>query len=300
MKPSVAALVVTGAMLAAVCQPLGASSLTQAARPAPQAVASDLTQLPLTGEVLQETGIADTLADLVDDDDIGDDIVGEAGAASSTSSASRHYGFLSRQGNSRAPVARWNPCTSIGYRVNPTGGGSGATAEVKVAAARLRASTGLPLVYRGTTRVVPGKGTAAYPNDTQIVIAWSKPGVTRYLPRARQGQYAVAGYGGGSWSTGYDAKDRKWGRFVRGYVVLNGTYHFAHGFGAGPRYGWQGTRGQLIMHELGHAVGLDHTSDRSQIMYPTMTRKRAVYGAGDRTGLRYLGRANGCLYLTPR
>jgi predicted Zn-dependent protease len=54
------------------------------------------------------------------------------------------------------------------------------------------------------------------------------------------------------------------------------------------------------MHELGHAVGLDHTTDRSQIMYPTMTRKKAVFGAGDRTGLHYLGRTSGCLYPTKR
>jgi hypothetical protein len=238
---------------------------------------------------LQETGFADSL----------DELVGEAGDASA-SAAATHYGFLSQQGNRRAMVARWDPCTTIGYRVNPSGGGSGATAEVIAAASRLRSATGLPLVYRGLTTVVPGRGTAAYPRDTQIVIAWSKPGLTRYLPKPRAGQYAVAGFGGGAWSTGWDAHGHEWGRFVRGYAVLNGSYNFAHGFGSGPQYGWQGTRGQLLLHEMGHAVGLDHTTDRSQIMYPTMTRKTAAYGAGDRTGLRYLGRASGCVYSTPR
>jgi len=278
VKPYVAAAaVIAGALAAAVCQPVGLGSAAPDARPSVRAV------------TLHETGYADNL----------DEVIGEAGDASS-SAAAKHYGFLSRQGSSSAPIARWNPCAAIGYRVNPTGGGSGATAEVIAAVKRLRAATGLPLVYRGTTRVVPGKGTAAYPKDTQIVVAWSKPGVTRYLPKPRKGQYAVAGYGGGSWSTGWDARNRKWGRIVRGYVVLNASYHFTPGFGTGPRYGWQGTRGQLLMHELGHAVGLDHTGDRSQIMFPTMTRKSAAYGAGDRTGLRYLGRSSGCLYPAPR
>ena len=164
----------------------------------------------------------------------------------------------------------------------------------------MRAATGLPLVYRGQTKIVPGKGSASYPKDTQVVIAWSTTGATRYLPKPKKGQYAVAGYGGGSWSSGWDAKNHKWGRFVQGYVVLNAKYHFAPGFGAGPKYGWQGTRGQLVMHELGHAVGLGHTGDRTQIMYSTMTRKTAAYGAGDRTGLRVLGKVSGCLYPSPR
>jgi len=49
------------------------------------------------------------------------------------------------------------------------------------------------------------------------------------------------------------------------------------------------------MHELGHAVGLDHTTDATQIMYPTLTRKPARWGTGDRRGLAYLGRSRGCL-----
>jgi hypothetical protein len=41
-------------------------------------------------------------------------------------------------------------------------------------------------------------------------------------------------------------------------------------------------------------VGLGHTSDKRQIMYPTLT-KYASYGAGDRTGLRKVGRSAGCI-----
>ncbi|MFC7484248.1 hypothetical protein ACFQX7_35395 [Luedemannella flava] len=70
------------------------------------------------------------------------------------------------------------------------------------------------------------------------------------------------------------------------------------GFGAGPKTGLQGTRGQLLMHEIGHAVGLGHPKikDKWEIMYPTMTRKPAVYGKGDQVGLRALGTGAGCLY----
>ena len=245
-------------------------------------VKSFVVALALAAAVLGATSTS-----LADDEPSG--AVGSTGAASSSSAASTHYGFLSRQVNPKAPIARWNPCVAIGFRVNPTGGGTGATADVIEAARRVRAATGLPLVYRGKTTVVPGKGTATYPKDTQIVVAWTKVGTSRFLPRPSKGKYAVAGYGGGAWTTGWDAKGRQWGRFLQGYVVLNSGYHFAHGFGTGPSTGWQGTRGQLVMHELGHAVGLDHTTDRNQIMYPTMTRKKAVFRARRQTGLHYLG-----------
>jgi predicted Zn-dependent protease len=51
----------------------------------------------------------------------------------------------------------------------------------------------------------------------------------------------------------------------------------------------------VLMHELGHVIGLDHVSDQSQIMYQTVTTKQSVFGAGDLAGLQLLGRPAGCL-----
>ena len=156
----------------------------------------------------------------------------------------RTYGFLSQQGDRSRPIARWNPCAkAIGYRVSSAGGGRGATADVIGAMARIREVTGLPLVYRGQTRIVPGYTKGHYPSDTQLVVAWTRPGVSRYLPRPARGSLAAAGYGGGSWTSAHDASGRAWGRFTSGYVVLNSGYRLAGGFGKGPTSGWQGTRG---------------------------------------------------------
>ena len=45
----------------------------------------------------------------------------------------------------------------------------------------------------------------------------------------------------------------------------------------------------LILHELGHLVGLDHVDDMSQLMYKDMTGDVFDFGSGDLQGLALLG-----------
>ena len=46
---------------------------------------------------------------------------------------------------------------------------------------------------------------------------------------------------------------------------------------------------EVLLHELGHLVGLDHVSDKNQLMYPTLTHPMPGFGAGDLAGLARLG-----------
>jgi hypothetical protein len=201
----------------------------------------------------------------------------------------RAYSFMGTSGDA---VARWNPCRPIGYRVNARLGGGGALRDAKRAIARIRAANGLRFAYRGRTRIVPGgAGGRRYPADTQLVIAWARPSQSSYLAGSR-----VAGMGGPSWTSAVNERGSFDLMIVRGFAVLNANLNLGHGFGGGVHNGYYGTRGQLLMHEIGHAVGMGHADDdKWQILYPTMTDKRAVWGAGDLRGLHRLGSAHGCL-----
>jgi hypothetical protein len=193
-------------------------------------------------------------------------------------------------GSSTSP-ARWDPCRTIGYRVNTTLATRGALSDVLGAMARVNRVSGLHLTYRGSTRIVPtGRNGGSYPADTDIVVAWARPGQTAAIAsNARQ-----VGTGGASWRS-WRLNGRTYRRMDTGMVLLSTRSNtLAGGFGAGPTTGWLGTRGQLLMHEIAHAAGLNHARGTSQVMYPMMTRKLAAFGAGDASGLRKVGRAAGC------
>jgi hypothetical protein len=187
--------------------------------------------------------------------------------------------------------ARWNPCSTITYRVNADHGPSTALADVRGAVARIEEATGLDLEYVGETDLVPRDNSAdGYPRDTQLVIAWA----SREQSPMISDDY-VAGVGGPrGWYGNVDQDGTPILTWSQGTVVINTAFNrLDPGFGTGA------TMGKLLMHEISHVVGLGHAATEPQVMYPTLQREYpSAWGAGDRVGLATLGAEEGCI-VTP-
>lgn len=183
---------------------------------------------------------------------------------------------------SRGAPARWDPCSVVTYRVNTEDARPNSLADLREALRRVTYETGVVFREAGTTRQVPGAPRFRY--DADLVVAWTNGGDGTTLlggDRAAAGgfEHPVAGRGGRP-------------RINQGFVVVDTTALVR----MGPGFGEGETEGQVLLHELGHVMGLDHIEEDHQIMRSTVQKMdAALYGAGDLTGLRRIGRAAGCL-----
>lgn len=178
------------------------------------------------------------------------------------------HAFLQHQpGRPDDPIA-WDPCREIHYEVNPDGGPEDAEGFVAEAVDEISAVTGLRFVYEGTTDRRPDEDVSAI-GRPPVLVAWSDEDEVSGLDGD------VVGLGGAT-ALGMDGGRL---RYVTGAVTLD-TDLDADLDSAVAR--------GVLLHELGHLVGLDHVSDPGELMYGDGTLVRD-FGPGDREGLVRLG-----------
>ncbi|HMC81397.1 MAG TPA: matrixin family metalloprotease [Acidimicrobiia bacterium] len=189
------------------------------------------------------------------------------------------YKFLQVDARTGQPV-RFNPCGQVEYVVNPTGAPPGGLTAVNEAIARLSEATGIELVAGGLTSETPSVQRGNY-QPYRYGDRWA-PVLVGWLPLGRPAgpEHGLAGVGG----PGPAVRDGGTWVYVTGDVTLNSDADV-------PASDLTG----VLMHELGHVLGLDHSTGTDEIMFPGGGAGRAAWGQGDLAGLQKVGRPAGCL-----
>ena len=175
------------------------------------------------------------------------------------------YGFLFHDRLDRP--GRWNPCTPVTWLFNPAAAPAGAQKLLADAFDYVGSITGLSFRYGGTTGAAPNADTPG-----TIVVGW------------------VRGLGGPDGQATPSAVTTPAGpRIVAAGIEFDADKSHPVTFG---NWGW----GPVVLHEIGHTLGLDHTTDPAQLMYPVhQTGSPSTYAPGDLAGLLRVGAAAGCL-----
>jgi hypothetical protein len=181
---------------------------------------------------------------------------------------------------------RWNPCAPIHYVVNPGLAPVGSIDDVHEAVRRVSSATGIAFEYDGLSGEIPDRGRGIYLPSlygdrwAPLLIAWVDPGRTD-IAFERNGHTAAAVAAPLSPAAAGDV-------LVSGWVAMN--LHDPNP----PGFAHPGDQGPVLLHELGHIMGLAHVNAVGEIMEPS-GGSVTDFGPGDLEGLRLLGRAEGCL-----
>lgn len=179
-------------------------------------------------------------------------------------------------------AGRWDPCAVIEWSYDDSNGGyAGALADAQQAFDRIADRTGLTFGFVGTVDATPFVDPA--PTTSDFHLGWSA-----------EAEYAglaggVVGMGG---PRGYQMTDDPvFYHWRRGALVLDREHTLRQGFDVSGTPTW----GQVMVHEILHALGLGHAAGAEQLMYGRVSSVNHLFGAGDLTGMTKIGAEQGCL-----
>lgn len=158
---------------------------------------------------------------------------------------------------------RWNPCEPVAIRANFAGAPAHAQEALQHAIGELRRGLGTHVRFAGTTKErMPVQGRMS-DKAGRILVNWPERWTASYA-----GLTSIRPTSDGWLQAATVSLDKS--RSLSRNVLTS-----------------------LLMHELGHAVGLTHTDDATQTMHSTVPATPG-WGRGDLAGLARLGPGGGC------
>jgi hypothetical protein len=191
-------------------------------------------------------------------------------------SAGGPHAFVALQDDGVTPVA-YDPCRPVHYVVRPDQMPAGGGRIVRESVREIAELTGLRFVYDGTTREDPSPDRAPYQPErygdrwAPVLVSWASVDEVPELAGTVAGQAGSVAMSAGGVQV-----------FVNGSGQLTDLLQ---------RPGGRADTKAVVLHELGHLVGLDHVSDVHQLMHPSSTHV-AGFAPGDLEGLAALGRGD--------
>ena len=201
--------------------------------------------------------------------------------------------FLSSRGIRYA----YNPCKTVRYAINGDDVGPAGVLMAQMAMAQISMATGIQVKYVGASHQIPfQKKHTRLPRNQDLLIAFAdEVEMPDFITRS------ALGFGGPvQLHAARDGRNRPVWEATQSAAVFDTNKWFSGQLD----YGFVGTKplwGEVMLHEFGHAFGLDHSNGADEIMYFQAGNGvypdgyfRGLYGAGDLTGLAIDGLGQGC------
>ncbi len=189
---------------------------------------------------------------------------------------------LIRHQDDGVTAVAWSPCRPIHVVVRRANEPAGGAAILTTAIATVSRATGLTFVDDGATAEPPVEDRRSYQLPrygdrwAPVLITWATADEIPDMGIDVIGEAGPVGYGTAS---GDDA-------YVSGELHLDAVAMAEVLRGAKGRE----LATAVVLHELGHLVGLAHVNDTRQLMYPRAEAGRTTFGPGDLRGLAALGK----------
>lgn len=181
------------------------------------------------------------------------------------------YAFMHR--TSTGEPITWDHCLAIRYQVNPEGAPDNWREIVDGAFREMADNSGFVFLDEGETanRNLAGTFNPGASRGEPVLIIWSRQGRLHGL------QGDTVGLGGGAvWEV------EGVPRLVTGVIALDAEPH-SRTYDAMPTR----TQQLVLMHEIGHVLGLHHVDDERQLMNTAYVGQDSL-GPGDIAGLKAL------------